>query len=103
MYPGGICIYTILSRSACTNAFTVSSYNVSRSKLTATANRMRKNVIAKVVALVGRSCQWASIGKILQPWVAAERAIYGLVETQSWYWLKTAGFKYREQCHSDGQ
>ena len=54
-YPGGIIINTVSSRSACTNSLTVSSCNVSRSNLATSASKTRREIIARVVALIGKS------------------------------------------------
>ena len=48
---------TVLSSSsACTKAFTASSCKVSRSNFAVKTSRTRREVAAKVVALVGRLC-----------------------------------------------
>ncbi len=53
-YPGGTFINTVSSRFAYTNVWTTSSCNVLRSNLTTSASKTRKEVIARVVALVGK-------------------------------------------------
>src|SRR6266480_7436453 len=55
MYPGGIFIYTTLSRSQCTKALTTSIWMVSRLNFAVIAIRVRKAVLVSVVALIGRS------------------------------------------------
>ena len=54
-YPGGILINSVSSKSECTNALTKSNCSVSRSNLATSASRTRKEVIARVINLVGKS------------------------------------------------
>src|SRR6266480_532885 len=55
VYPGGIFIYTTSSRSQCIKALTASIWTVLRSNFVMIAMRVRKAVLASVVALIGRS------------------------------------------------
>ena len=54
-YPGGIFIKIVLSKFVWTKAFTTSSCKVSRSNFAATTNSIHRDIIAKVVGLVGKS------------------------------------------------
>ncbi len=63
-YQGGILINTVSSKSAYTNALTTSSSSVSRSNLATSASRTRKEVIARVVALLGKSSRFCWLPNI---------------------------------------
>lgn len=53
-YLGGILINTVLSRFKCTNALIASSYSISRPNLVTSASKTCKEVIARIVALIGK-------------------------------------------------
>ncbi len=54
-YSGVILMNTVSSKSVCTNVFTTLNCSVSRSNLATSASRKRNEIIAGVVALVGKS------------------------------------------------
>lgn len=55
LYLDDILINTVLSRFVCINTLIMSNYSVSRLNLGTSNNKIRRKVIATIIALVGRS------------------------------------------------